>query len=858
MVTLYGPDTLNMLRSASETLNLASASSSQVSNNKKWQRQQLQELLKKNENAEDSDLQTKVQNWFKALSVPARYSAVSHEAPLICTFIWQMFIKKLSEGEVNYTFKVRSAKYFDTDNFDNNFSVEKKSPRSQSISSVEFQVEKSFEKSIRLTDSHEYLDTLTLETDLLTDIDKFFDYVRMLSGGKSFKVPCQVCWDSSLKVWIWDYPAWFNCYSCLPLAAWACASIEKAIWAAYWTINNIDPTNTKSLVKNFHFKESHTLSSQLLENLLGYFKEIKQKEKESLTGTKELISNDFIFVKNQLNKFSTKCISYINMPKSATLYPSSHLCFPFYPHPLTSLYSYTEKANIKFNQSPESINTIHTKLSAGNDQKFLEFLMNTPLERAVTLLDIVIRKVLYRITNAYSEKNALELLQNEPLLLKDSKPNEKLKKSKKSKKNKRKRSQKNPKSLEKSTTPEEHEKVQDLIKETLNSLLENAFKVIENKEKLRQESKTEGFQEVFSQKNKRRMQPQQAQTPKKRANKHSRKYPKPVQSIKPPPPAPSSSSEPEAKTVQTPPSFNIFDKLHKEIIEFGKSRTWKLETKISRINKVLEKLTEILCVAFTTAGIELFGSYASGLAIEESDVDLVVTRLEFTERIQLEMACEYLAKVIESSKLASKIECIPTARIPVIKLEVNTKAVNLGEGIINIDITFDDSLNGNFGTHLGLSTLYLTIELQKIYPSLQYLVLVIKKLLYKQELNSSYRGGLSSYSLVIWVAALLNSMPVVPENLGKLLCEFLKYFGTEFDPSKIGVNIMNGGSFFELENPGCEAVVTIDPVNLLNNTRMAYRIPEVLSSFKWAYEALHTHESGKNKKVLYRIFSKGR
>lgn len=851
MVTLYGPDTLNMLRSASETLNLSSVSSFQVSNNKKWQRQQLQELLKKNENTEDPDLSTKIQTWFGSLPVSARYSVVSHEAPLICTFIWQMFIKKLSEGEVNYTFELKSPKCFIIEKFDENFSVQKKSPRSQSISSTEFQAEKSFEKSIRLTDSHEYLDTLTLETGLLTDVDKLFEYMRLLSGGKSFKVPCQVTWDSSLKVWIWDYPAWFSCYASIPLAAWACASIEKAIWAAYWTFNNIDPVSAKSIVKNFHAKESGAYSSQLLENLLGYFKELKPKEKEKLIGCKETISDDFIFVKNQMNKFSTKCISSLAMPKSATFYPFSHLFFPFYPHPLTKWYSYTEIATIKYNQSPESIESITTKLSDCNDQKFLEFLINTPLERAVTIIDIVIRKALYRINNAYSEKNALELLQNESFSTKTSKPNEKNKKSsKKSKKNKRKKVQKTEKNTEKSTTPEEKENFEDVLKEIFKLLIDNAFKLIEDKENLKRESKKGEFQEVCSQKNKRRKQPQQTQTPKKKPVKHSRKYQKPVNTAK--------VSDQSPQIMQTPPTINIYDKLHKEVLEFGKSRTWKLEAKIARINKVLEKLTEIVCVAFSSASIELFGSYASGLAIEESDVDLVVTRLEFTERIQLEMACEYLSKVIETSKLASKIECIPTARIPVIKLEVNTKSVNLGEGIINIDITFDDSVQGSFGTHLGLSTLYLTVELQKIYPSLQYLVLVIKTFLYKQELNSAYRGGLSSYSLVLWVAALLNSMPIVPENLGKLLCEFFRYYGTEFDPSRTGVNIMNGGSFFELENPGCEAVVTIDPVNLLNNTRMAYRVPEVLASFKWAYEALHTHESGKNKKVLHRIFSKNR
>lgn len=836
MVTLYGSDTLNMLRSASETFNLTYTSSSHAANTKKWQRQQLIELFKKNENTDDPDQCSKILTWFKSLSTQTRYSIVSHESPLICTFIWQMFIKKLSEGEVNFSFEVKSGKNFDLDNFDSNFSIQKKSPRSQLISNLEFQKEKAFEKSLRLSHSTEYLDTLTIETELLADAEKFLDYMKTVSAGKAFKSICKVTWDPSAKLWLWDYPSWFNANQCLPLAAWACASIERAIWIAYWSLNFLDPVCPKSQLKSYINKHNQAASVAMQENLSSYFKEIKLPEKLRIIGDEEKILNDFLIVKSQLNKFTNKCVSFLAVSKPETFYPSSHFYFPFYPHPLASLYSYAEKANVKFNQSPESTSSIIKKLKSESDFKFIEFLLNTPLDRAVTLLDIVIRKVLFQIITAYTEKNALELIQTESILPKEAKSISKPKK-KKSKSKKKKNLQICPKEPQ-AVTIEEKQKIESFIQDFLNKLIENTFKKIDTQEKLKQEAKEEGFQEVYSSKNKHRKQPQQnRKSSPKKSSKHSRRQLKP-----------------EEKPEFLPP-LTIYDKLHKEIIEFGKSRTWKLESKIAQINKVLEKLTEIVCVAFSSASIELFGSYASGLAIEESDVDLVVTRLELTERLELEMACEYLAKIIETSNLASKIQCINTARIPVIKLEVNTKSVNMGEGLINIDITFDDSCQG-YGTHLGLSTLYLTIELQKIYPSLQYLVLVIKKFLYKQDLNSAYKGGLSSYSLVIWVAALLNSMTSVPDNLGKLICEFFRFFGCEFDPSKQGVNIMNGGSFYELENPGFEAVVTVDPVNLLNNTRMAYRVQEVLNSFRWAYEQIHLPENCKGSKMLQKIFTK--
>ena len=193
---------------------------------------------------------------------------------------------------------------------------------------------------------------------------------------------------------------------------------------------------------------------------------------------------------------------------------------------------------------------------------------------------------------------------------------------------------------------------------------------------------------------------------------------------------------------------NPLDCLHKEIIQFGESMTWKLEDKISKINKILEKINEIVVLSFQGASIELFGSYASGLAIEASDVDIVVVGLDISERNELEIHCNYLAEILRNYPFIVKIQSIPTARIPVIKLEVSTLPLVGTESIVMVDITFDDYCSGT-GNHLGLTSLMLTRELQRLYPPLQYLVLVLKKFLYDYNLNSSYKGGLSSYSLIL-------------------------------------------------------------------------------------------------------------
>jgi len=68
------------------------------------------------------------------------------------------------------------------------------------------------------------------------------------------------------------------------------------------------------------------------------------------------------------------------------------------------------------------------------------------------------------------------------------------------------------------------------------------------------------------------------------------------------------------------------------------------------------------------------------------------------------------------------------------------------------------------------------------YKPFQFLTIVIKKLLTKNGLNKAYHGGLSSYSVVIWVTAALNLNKESEDNYGYLLLFFLDLFGNKFNP----------------------------------------------------------------------------
>lgn len=105
----------------------------------------------------------------------------------------------------------------------------------------------------------------------------------------------------------------------------------------------------------------------------------------------------------------------------------------------------------------------------------------------------------------------------------------------------------------------------------------------------------------------------------------------------------------------------------------------------------------------------MYGSMASGLAIEQSDVDLAVVGLDFKGIRELQI--QHMQRLYEQLdlflKYKSSLRFIESATVPVIKLQVDLLKVSKmyfnkkGESYVNdideemrylgIDITFEDS-----------------------------------------------------------------------------------------------------------------------------------------------------------------------
>ncbi|KAM3146265.1 hypothetical protein pb186bvf_001610 [Paramecium bursaria] len=224
------------------------------------------------------------------------------------------------------------------------------------------------------------------------------------------------------------------------------------------------------------------------------------------------------------------------------------------------------------------------------------------------------------------------------------------------------------------------------------------------------------------------------------------------------------------------------------------------EVAIARTHQIIKSL-------FRFSDTQVYGSYITGLALEDSDVDIVVMGFSYMSKQQLYEPMKQLVDQFHRMKWTVSCKLIFTASVPIIKLEIdpsisyltfrysvvqlmfaNPDLVNLKIGEpsknIQLDITFDQC-------HLGLQSTQFTQECIRQYPGFKETVIVLKKILKIKQLNDAYTGGISSFCLTLFVRAMEQH-----SSIGHKILSFCHKFGLEFDPSKESVQISQDGNNF--------------------------------------------------------------
>lgn len=219
---------------------------------------------------------------------------------------------------------------------------------------------------------------------------------------------------------------------------------------------------------------------------------------------------------------------------------------------------------------------------------------------------------------------------------------------------------------------------------------------------------------------------------------------------------------------------NLEQLLHDEIQGFEQKINNILTSKYESFTKVLQLLQvaiyQILNVKFD---LYTYGSYANGLNMPWSDIDLLV---EFDEEQNDILYMEKLEAGLAKIKPFDEAKFIKGASIPVLKIKTNDEY-----GETKIDITVKSQ------RHSGLNCVGLIKQYLVYYRPLRPLTLILKQLLYLTELNDPYQGGISSYGLILMITAFIQSLIAknvysdYENNYGRLLLEFLKFYSSGFD-----------------------------------------------------------------------------
>uniref|UniRef100_A0AAV1TXZ8 Poly(A) RNA polymerase mitochondrial-like central palm domain-containing protein n=1 Tax=Peronospora matthiolae TaxID=2874970 RepID=A0AAV1TXZ8_9STRA len=206
--------------------------------------------------------------------------------------------------------------------------------------------------------------------------------------------------------------------------------------------------------------------------------------------------------------------------------------------------------------------------------------------------------------------------------------------------------------------------------------------------------------------------------------------------------------------------------LHDEILDFYdhhqrealEKRLW-IQKGIAMVTEEIERLWNH-CVQ-----VEQYGSLATGLHEEASDVDLVVFGATEEFNCTGQQCVKALADHFRELSAFSGVSAITRAPIPLLKVVVLVSGDNLeategkhverdGDAMLRIpfDITFDEPRGIH---HNGIASVTLVQGLVRAFYGLRELTLVLKCFLVKCGLNDPAVGGLSSYGLLLMVVYVL-------------------------------------------------------------------------------------------------------
>ena len=234
-------------------------------------------------------------------------------------------------------------------------------------------------------------------------------------------------------------------------------------------------------------------------------------------------------------------------------------------------------------------------------------------------------------------------------------------------------------------------------------------------------------------------------------------------------------------------------RLHNEILSF--CETMALSGEDEAVRDGIVKEIESICRALwgDKVQVHMFGSQATGTANKFSDVDLTVLGCDCPAD-DTTAALVAIADIIKERDLASYLEIIPNAKVPIIKMDHKATGISL-------DICCNEAT--------GIEAASLVSTFSKDYPPFKYLTMVLKCFLARRHLHETYSGGIGSFVLAAMVISFIQQRQRVHDtitqqswNLGSLLMDFFDLYGCTLNYNKVMLSLRDGGSYVKKPAPG--------------------------------------------------------
>lgn len=277
----------------------------------------------------------------------------------------------------------------------------------------------------------------------------------------------------------------------------------------------------------------------------------------------------------------------------------------------------------------------------------------------------------------------------------------------------------------------------------------------------------------------------------------------------------------------------VLNCLSKDLIDYQQFVTEHIQREENIYNTLIQNLQNAANESIRDFDVHLYGSHATNLCLPWSDLDVVlIPRVPRQSTMNNPILLSQLYENISKQPWVKECKFIGGATIPIIKV-VCIEQFNS----MPIDISIQDE------RHFGLKCVDLVKTFITKYESLKPLVLALKNILKKANLNDPYKGGMSSYGLILMIVSFLQKqkkegkdISLNDNNLGRLFYDFINFYGLHFDPSKyIIVAKSNDDENEDINFNGIQIgsdLMIIDPLNISNNVaKSCYQFCNIKMAF---------------------------